>query len=60
LWENSQRLRAHGGVGAGDDDCRFLRQVVEERVGKKPQIPENEKHIDKTKRKKKKVNKMPL
>jgi hypothetical protein len=58
LWEASLRLRAHGGVGAGDDDCRFLKQVVEERVGKqKPQIPKNEKQNDKTK---KKANKMPL
>jgi hypothetical protein len=31
-WEASQRLRAHDRVG--DNDCRFLRQVVEERVGK--------------------------
>jgi hypothetical protein len=41
--------RAHDEVGAGDDIGRFLRQVVEERVGKqKPQIPKNEKQIDKT------------
>jgi hypothetical protein len=37
-----------------------LRQVVEKRVGKqKPQIPENEKQIDKT-NEKRKANKMPL
>jgi hypothetical protein len=28
------RLRAHGGVVTGDDIGRFLRQVVEKRVGK--------------------------
>jgi hypothetical protein len=61
LWEASLRLRAHGGVGTGDDDGRFLRQVVEETVGKQknPQIPENEKQIDKA-NKKEKANKMPL
>jgi hypothetical protein len=51
LWEASLRLRAHGGVGTGDDDGRLLRQVVEERVGnKKPKIPENKKQIDKKKK----------
>jgi hypothetical protein len=34
LWEASLRLRAHGRVGASDDGGRFLRQVVEEIVGK--------------------------
>jgi hypothetical protein len=44
-WEASQCLRTHDGVGVGDDNCRFMRQVVEERVGKtkNPQIPENKK-----------------
>jgi hypothetical protein len=32
--EASLRLRAHDRVSAGDDIGRFLRQVVEERVGK--------------------------
>jgi hypothetical protein len=61
LREASLRLRDHDGVGAGDDNGRFLRQVVEERVEKqkKTQIPENEKQIDKT-NKKRKANKMPL
>jgi hypothetical protein len=60
LREASLRLRAHDGVGAGDDDGRFLRQVVEKESEKqKPQIPENEKQIDKT-NKKRKANKMPL
>jgi hypothetical protein len=58
LWEASLRLRAHGRVDV--DDERFLRQVVGEIVGKqKPQIPENEKQIDKT-NKKGKANMMPL
>jgi hypothetical protein len=44
LWEASLRLRAHDGVGAGDEDGQFLKQVVEEIVGKqKPQIPKNQK-----------------
>jgi hypothetical protein len=58
--EASLRLRAHDGVGTGDNIGRFLRQVVEERVVKqKTQIPENKKQIDKT-NEKKKANKMPL
>jgi hypothetical protein len=53
-WEASQRLRAHGRAGVGDDDCRFLRQVIEEELeNKKPQIPENDKQIDKIKEKRK-------
>jgi hypothetical protein len=61
LREASLRLRAHDGVGAGDDCGRFLRQEVEteSKKHKKPQIPENEKQIDKT-NKKRKANKMPL
>jgi hypothetical protein len=60
LREASLRLRAHDGVSAGDDDGQFLRQVVEkESENKKPQIPKNEKEIDKT-NKKSKANKMPL
>jgi hypothetical protein len=55
LWEAFLRLRAHGGVSIGDDDGRFLRQAVEETVGKqkKPQIPENKKQINKTNEKRK-------
>jgi hypothetical protein len=61
LREASLRLRAHDGVGAGDNDGRFLRQVVEKGSEKleKTQIRENEKQIDKT-NKKRKANKMPL
>jgi hypothetical protein len=60
LWEASLRPRAHGGVGASDDGGRFLRQVVEEIVGKqKTQIPKNEKQIDKT-NEKRKANNMPM
>jgi hypothetical protein len=60
LREASVRLRSHDGVGAGDDNGRFLRQVVEkESENKKPQIPENKKQIDKT-NERRKVNKMPL
>jgi hypothetical protein len=61
LWEASLRLRAHGGVSAGDDDGRFLRQAVEETVGKqkKPKSPKmRNKSIKQTK--KEKANKMPL
>jgi hypothetical protein len=61
LWEASLRLRAHGGVIAGDDDGRFLRQVVEEIVGKQktPNLRKQEnKSIKQTK--KEKANKMPL
>jgi hypothetical protein len=59
LREASLRLRAHDGVGTGDGDGRFLRQVVEERVRKqKTPNPKNKKQIDKT-NEKRKVNKMP-
>jgi hypothetical protein len=61
LREASLHFRAHDGVGAGDNDGRFLRQVVEKESEnkKKPQIPENEKQIDKT-NEKRKANKIPL
>jgi hypothetical protein len=61
LREASLRLRAHDGVGASDDRGRFLRQEVEteSKKHKKPQIPKNEKQIDKT-NEKRKANKMPL
>jgi hypothetical protein len=61
LWEASLRLRAHDGVGAGDNDGRFLRQVVEKesKNKKKPQIPKTKKQINKT-NEKRKANKMPL
>jgi hypothetical protein len=59
LREASLHLRAHDGVGASDDDGRFLRQEVETESEKKPQIPKNKKQIDKT-NKKRKANKMPL
>jgi hypothetical protein len=55
-WEASLCLRAHDRVGVGDDIGRFLRQVVEERVGKqKTQIPENEKQIGKTNEKRRRI-----
>jgi hypothetical protein len=61
LREASLRLRAHDGVGTDDDCGRFPRQEVEieSEKHKKPQIPENEKQIDKT-NEKRKANKMPL
>jgi hypothetical protein len=61
LREASLSLRAHDGVGIGDNDGRLLRQVVEKELEnkKKPQIPENEKQIDK-RNEKRKANKMPL
>jgi hypothetical protein len=61
LREASLHLRAHDGVGAGDDCGRFLRQEIETELEKhkKPQIPKNEKQIDK-RNEKRKVNKMPL
>jgi hypothetical protein len=60
LWEASLRLRAHSGVDAGDDDGRFLRQVVEEIVGKqKTPNPRKREQINKT-NEKEKANKMPL
>jgi hypothetical protein len=57
LREASLRRRAHDGVGASDNCGRFLRQEVETESAKhkNPQIPENEKQIDK-----KKTNKMPM
>jgi hypothetical protein len=60
LREASLRLRAHDGVGADDDDGRFLRQVVEKESEKqKTPNPRKQKKIDKT-NKKRKANKMPL
>jgi hypothetical protein len=60
LREAFLHLRAHDGVGAGNNDGQFPRQVVEERVGKqKTPNPQNEKQVNKT-NEKRKVNKMPL
>jgi hypothetical protein len=56
LREASLRLRAHDGVGTGDGDGRFLRQVVEERV-RKQKTPNAQKQKTNEKRKE---NKMPL
>jgi hypothetical protein len=54
-------LRRINRVGTSDNDGRFLRQVVEKesKNKKNPQIPKNEKQIDKT-NKKRKANKMPM
>jgi hypothetical protein len=52
-WEASQCFRSHGGVGISDEDCQSLdRQLKKELENKKPQIPKNEKKIDKTNKKK--------
>jgi hypothetical protein len=60
LRDASLCLRAHDGVGASDDDGRFLRQVVEKESKKqKTPNPKNEKQINKT-NEKRKANKMPL
>jgi hypothetical protein len=39
LREASLRLRSHDGVGAGDNDGRFLRQVVEKELEKQEKTP---------------------
>jgi hypothetical protein len=46
----SLRLKAHDGVGAGDDDGRFLRQVVEKESEKQknPKSRKTKRQIDKT------------
>jgi hypothetical protein len=61
LREASLHLRAHDGVGAGDDNGQFLKQVVEKESEKQknPKSPKNEKQIDKT-NEKTKANKMLL
>jgi hypothetical protein len=61
LWEASLCLRAHGEVSTGDDDGRFLRQAVEEIVGKQKN-PKSLKRRNKLikQMKKEKANKMPL
>jgi hypothetical protein len=54
LREASPRLRAHDGVGADDDDGRFLRQVVEKESENKknPKSPKTKnKSIKQTKKK---------
>jgi hypothetical protein len=55
LREASLRLRAHDGVGADDNDGRFLRQVVEkesEKQEKNPKSPKTKnKSIKQTKKK---------
>jgi hypothetical protein len=43
----SLRLKAHDGVGAGDDDGRFLRQVVE-KESEKQKTPNPRKRKDKS------------
>jgi hypothetical protein len=43
LQEASLRLRAHDGVGVGDHDGRFLRQVVEKELEKQEKTPNPQK-----------------
>jgi hypothetical protein len=55
----SLRLRAHDGVGAGDNDGRFLRQIVEKESEKNPKSPKMKNKSIKQ-MKKRKANKMHL
>jgi hypothetical protein len=48
LREASLRLRAHDGVGTGDNDGRFLRQVIEKESKKQEKNPKSPKTKNKS------------
>jgi hypothetical protein len=46
LREASLRVRAHDGVGTGDNDGRFLRQVIEKESEKQEKTPNPHERYD--------------